>query len=108
MMENNRYYIYKGYEGRIIGLREYRHWYVPIREFRYIIYDGDHHLEYILKNGIHNYSWNEIDGNNVEEIIEAFQETEKIIGKPTVIIARTSKGKGVSFMEGKCSFHVNG
>lgn len=47
----------------------------------------------------------EIDGNNIEEIIKAFKETENIIGKPTVIIANTFKGKGVSFMEGKCAFH---
>ncbi|MFA4957352.1 MAG: transketolase [Candidatus Methanoperedens sp.] len=47
----------------------------------------------------------EIDGNNIEEIIKAFKETECVIGKPTVIIARTFKGKGVSFMEGNLAFH---
>ena len=47
----------------------------------------------------------EINGNNIEEIIKAFNETENIIGKPTVIIAHTFKGKGVSFMEGKLAFH---
>jgi transketolase len=53
------------------------------------------------------FGWNviEIDGNNIEEIIKAFQETENRTGKPTVIIARTCKGKGVSFMENVCSFH---
>ena len=47
----------------------------------------------------------QIDGNNIEEIIKAFHETENIIGKPTVIIAHTFKGKGVSFMEWINAFH---
>lgn len=47
----------------------------------------------------------QIDGNNIEEIIKAFHETEYGIGKPTVIIAHTFKGKGVSFMEWINAFH---
>lgn len=47
----------------------------------------------------------EIDGNNIEEIIKAFHETEYVLGKPTVIIAYTFKGKGVSFMEWINAFH---
>jgi transketolase len=47
----------------------------------------------------------QIDGNNIEQIIKAFHETENIIGKPTMIIAHTSKGKGVSFMEWINAFH---
>ena len=60
-----------------------------------------------LSNKWEAFGWNviKIDGNNIEEIIKAFKETENCIGKPTVIIATTSKGKGVSFMEGNCSFH---
>jgi transketolase len=47
----------------------------------------------------------EIDGHNMKEIIHAIEESLKIEGKPTVIIAQTIKGKGVSFMEGAVEFH---
>ncbi len=47
----------------------------------------------------------EIDGHDVKEIIRAIEESQKIEGKPTVIIANTIKGKGVSFMEGAVEFH---
>lgn len=47
----------------------------------------------------------EIDGNKIAEIIESLNEAKKIKGKPTVIIAHTFKGKGVSFMEWISAFH---
>ncbi len=47
----------------------------------------------------------EIDGHNFKEILKAFDKAESVKGKPTVIIARTLKGKGVSFMEGAVGFH---
>ncbi|WP_455392833.1 transketolase [[Eubacterium] cellulosolvens] len=47
----------------------------------------------------------EIDGHDIKEIIAAIKEAQKIEGKPTVIIAKTVKGKGVSFMEGAVGFH---
>jgi transketolase len=47
----------------------------------------------------------EIDGHNMKEIINAIEESKNIEGKPTVIIARTFKGKGVSFMKGAVGFH---
>jgi len=46
----------------------------------------------------------EIDGHNIEEILDAIHEADKN-EKPTLIIAYTIKGKGVSFMEGSLSFH---
>ena len=46
----------------------------------------------------------DIDGHDFSQILSAFQ-AEKIKGKPTVIIARTIKGKGVSFMENNVAFH---
>lgn len=46
-----------------------------------------------------------IDGHNISQIIEAFEMAKKIKGKPTVIIANTIKGKGVSFMENQASWH---
>lgn len=39
------------------------------------------------------------DGHNMKSIIEALEKAEKLKGKPTVIVAETVKGKGVSFME---------
>ncbi len=47
----------------------------------------------------------EIDGHNIRQIIEALDWAEGVKGKPAVIIAKTVKGKGVSFMEGKVKFH---
>lgn len=47
----------------------------------------------------------EIDGNEMAEIITALDETKRISGRPTVIIAHTFKGKGVSFMEWITAFH---
>lgn len=53
------------------------------------------------------FGWNviDIDGHNIEQIIKAFDEAETVKGKPTVIVARTIKGKGVSFFEGKAEYH---
>lgn len=46
-----------------------------------------------------------IDGHNLEEIRKAYQEAKEIKGQPTVIVAKTIKGKGVSFMENQASWH---
>jgi len=53
------------------------------------------------------FNWNviEIDGHNMEEILDALDEAKQIKGKPTMIIAHTIKGKGISFMEGKFQWH---
>jgi len=47
----------------------------------------------------------EIDGNNISEILNAFKQARKVGGRPTIIIAHTIKGKGVSFMENVVAFH---
>lgn len=47
----------------------------------------------------------EIDGHNYEEIYKAFQEALEFKEGPTVIIAHTIKGKGVSFMEDEVGWH---
>jgi len=47
----------------------------------------------------------EIDGHNMEEILNSLDEAEKVKEKPTMIIAHTIKGKGVSFFEGKVEYH---
>ncbi len=46
-----------------------------------------------------------IDGNNIEEIMEAIDYCKSISDKPTVIIAKTKMGKGVSFMEDNYKWH---
>lgn len=46
-----------------------------------------------------------VDGNNMEQLIDAFETAKLTKEKPTVIIAKTIKGKGVSFMEGKAEWH---
>ena len=53
------------------------------------------------------FNWHviEIDGHNYEQIIAAFDEARTVKGKPTVIVAKTAKGKGVSFMENNGDYH---
>ena len=46
-----------------------------------------------------------IDGHNYEEIKSAFKQARETKGKPTCIIAKTVKGKGVSFMENQAGWH---
>lgn len=47
----------------------------------------------------------EVDGHDFSQILAAFEKAEQIKGRPTVIIAHTVKGKGVSFMENNLQFH---
>ena len=53
------------------------------------------------------FNWNviEIDGHNIEEIIDACSQAKATQEKPTCIIAHTIPGKGVSFMENKFEWH---
>jgi len=53
------------------------------------------------------FKWNviEIDGHDMEEIVEAYKTAKEYKGKPTVIIANTIKGKGVDFMENVAGWH---
>lgn len=46
-----------------------------------------------------------IDGHNFDEIIDALESAKQMKGKPTAIIAKTTKGKGVSFMENQAGWH---
>ena len=46
-----------------------------------------------------------IDAHNFDEIEAAFNEAKTVKGKPTVIIAKSVKGKGVSYMENACEWH---
>lgn len=53
------------------------------------------------------FGWNviEIDGHDMAAITKAYDEAETVKGKPSVILANTVKGKGVSFMENVASWH---
>ena len=53
------------------------------------------------------FGWNviQIDGHDFEQIFDAFDKARACKGRPTMIIAKTCKGKGVSFMEGEAGWH---
>lgn len=53
------------------------------------------------------FGWNtiECDGHDVAQLHDALEQAKAVQGKPTIILARTIKGKGVSFMEGKNTWH---
>ena len=53
------------------------------------------------------FGWNvlEIDGHNMEAIVNALEKAKSVKEAPTMIIANTVKGKGVSFMENVCEWH---
>lgn len=57
------------------------------------------------KWGAFNWQVIEIDGHDFDQIINAIEGFKRTRGKPTVIIAHTVKGKGVSFMEGVAEWH---
>ncbi len=46
-----------------------------------------------------------VDGNNFEQLDKAFKEARTVKGQPTAIIAKTVKGKGISFMENQVYWH---
>lgn len=49
----------------------------------------------------------EADGHNYDELLEAYAKARETKGKPTCIVAKTVKGKGVSYMENQCGWHGN-
>ena len=57
----------------------------------------------------HDFGWTviELDGHDMEQIIAAFEMARAFKGKPSVLMANTVKGKGVSFMENDCNWHGN-
>lgn len=53
------------------------------------------------------FCWNviEADGHDIDALMGAFESARLTAAKPTVVIANTTKGKGVSFMEDQCDWH---
>lgn len=49
----------------------------------------------------------EVDGHDIKQLIAAFAEAKATKGKPTLLLAKTIKGKGVSFMENQVGWHGN-
>ena len=47
----------------------------------------------------------EIDGHDIQEIFMALDQARTVKGQPTMIVAHTVKGKGVSFMENQAGWH---
>ncbi len=47
----------------------------------------------------------EINGHDMDEIVDAVNKAEEVHGQPSIIISHTVKGKGVPFMEGSLAFH---
>ncbi len=60
-----------------------------------------------LKDKWEAFGWHvlEIDGHNIAEVIAAYDRAETIKGKPTLILAHTVKGKGISFFENQNKYH---
>ena len=53
------------------------------------------------------FGWNTlmVDGHDMKQLCEAFEAARNCKGRPTAIIAKTVKGKGVSFMENQAGWH---
>jgi transketolase len=62
---------------------------------------------YPLEDKLRAFNWNAVTcgGHDLSALLAAFDEAEKTKGKPTAIVAKTIKGKGVSFMENKAAWH---
>jgi transketolase len=65
-----------------------------------------HHMEAIASRW-RAFGWHAIvvDGHDIKPLLAAFEDARKTRGRPTMILARTLKGKGVSWMEGKDGWH---
>jgi len=60
-----------------------------------------------LDKKFESFGWHviKIDGHNFDEILAAFEEAKTVKGQPTMILAKTVKGKGISFMENNAGWH---
>ena len=60
-----------------------------------------------LKEKWESFGWHviELDGHDMAQILAAFEEAKATKGQPTVLLAKTVKGKGFTFAEGKAAYH---
>ncbi|MFB3853425.1 MAG: transketolase [Vicinamibacterales bacterium] len=65
-----------------------------------------HDLEALAERW-HAFGWETfiVDGHDLEELLDAFAGARRITGRPVMVLARTIKGKGISFMEGQEGWH---
>ncbi len=56
------------------------------------------------------FGWNviELDGNDMQEVLDGLDKARETKGKPTILVAHTIKGKGVSYMENRAEWHASG
>ena len=68
---------------------------------------GDVCSPYPITDKFEAFGWNviSIDGHDFDQIEDALAKAKATSGKPTAIVAKTTKGKGVSFMENQCGWH---
>ncbi len=120
-LNENRYHIYVlvgdgdmqsgvAWEGVLTAAKYRTSEMTVIMDFNDVQLDGPSHeimpLEPILdKWRSFGFAVLEIHGHNVLQILEAFDEALDIHSRPTVILAHTTKGKGVSFMENSAKWH---
>lgn len=83
---------------------------IVIIDRNYLQIDGD--TEAVLRldplnKKLQAFGWQvfKVDGHNIKELLSVFKKAKKIRNKPIAIIAKTIKGKGVSFMEGRPEWH---
>ncbi len=64
---------------------------------------------YPIAEKFRSFGWNalEVDGHDLKQAYNALNNFENTIGQPTVVVGKTVKGKGVSFMENNLKFHGN-
>ena len=84
---------------------------IAIVDFNGLQIDGDIHdvmNPTPLDEKFKAFGWNVItldDGNDMEQVLDALETAKTLEGNPTAIIAKTVKGKGISFMENNASWH---
>ena len=79
-------------------------------DYNRLQFDGS--VEEVLDPGemserLRGFNWHviEINGHNMRQVLEALDTADEIHDRPTIIVARTTKGKGVSFMENDSKWH---
>jgi len=98
------------WEGVLFAAKNKLHNLIQVVDRNYIQIDGT--TEDVmpldpLKEKYESFNWNaiEVDGNNIKKFIMAIEKAKSMSNKPTIIIAKTIPGKGVSFMENDYRWH---
>jgi transketolase len=98
------------WEGAMLAAKYQLHSLTGIVDYNDVQLDGFVHdimpLEPMLDKW-RSFGWHavELDGHNMRQVLEALDEVLNIHDRPTVLIAHTTKGKGISFMENRSTWH---